>query len=302
MRDRRGSVTLLVALASTVVFGFGALSVDAGRAYVSRQHLVNLADAAAMAGVRELPDSPHHAVTRARENLAANGHDPTLAEITVLSPGNVLRVVLQQELAFPFGAVLGRSGGTVRAASEAESFTVGRVQGAQPFGVETQPFQFGLAYVIKLGGKGDDDDLRPQRGNFRALALGGRGADDDFRDNIKHGYSGFISVGQTVLSEPGKMSGPTREGINYRLGQAPHETFQQHSALSPRIIIVPIVESFNIAGRKEIRVLGFGTFFLEDYDRGDIYGRFIEHVREGDAVPGAVDFGTTSYRLRRSGL
>ncbi|HAI20675.1 MAG TPA: hypothetical protein DCM14_02030, partial [Clostridiales bacterium UBA8153] len=223
MRDRRGSVTLLVALAGTVVFGFGAISVDAGRAYVSRQHLVNLADAAAMAGVRELPESPQDAVTRARESLAANGHDPALAEITVLPPGNVLRVTVQQALAFGFGAVLGRSGGIMQAVSEAESFTVGRAQGAQPFGVETQPFRFGESYVIKLGGKGDDD-LRPQRGNFRALALGGRGA-SNFRRNIMHGYAGFISAGQTVFSEPGKMKGPTQDGIEYRLAQAPHETF-----------------------------------------------------------------------------
>jgi hypothetical protein len=301
MRGRRGSVTLLVALASAAVFGLGAISVDAGRAYVSRQHLVNIVDAAAMAGVRELPGSPHDAVTRARESLVANGRDPALADITVLPPGNVLRVVVQQALAFPFGAVLGLSGGTIGATAEAESFVLGRVQGAQPFGVETQPFQFGQAYTIKLGGKDDDDDdSRPQRGNFRALALGGTGA-STFRNNIKYGFSGFISAGQTVLSEPGNMKGPTRDGIEYRLEQAPHETFTQHSALSPRLIIVPIVASFQIAGRKELRVLGFGTFFLEDYDGGDIRGRFLAHVREGEAVPGAVNFGTTSYRLRRSG-
>ncbi|MEW6524830.1 MAG: Tad domain-containing protein [Bacillota bacterium] len=299
MDDRRGSVTLLVALAGVAIFGFTAVSVDAGRAYLSRQQLVNIADAAVMAGVRELPWSPHAAVVKARENLSANGYNPDRAEVTVLPPGNRLRVVVDADVVFPFGAVIGRSSGMVQATAEAEVVTVGKLRGAQPFGIETAPFNYGQAYVIKL--QSTDGVPGPQQGNFHAMALGGTGA-DVYRQNIMYGHSGSIAAGQTFLTEPGNMVGPTRDGIKYRLDVSPNDTFQNHSARSARVLIIPIVESFNVGGRKELRVLGFGAFFLEGYDGSHIYGRFLKYVYEGEEAPGAADFGITSYRLLRVGL
>jgi Flp pilus assembly protein TadG len=52
--DDRGGVSVLSVLGLSVVFGFAALTVDLGAAYVTQTNLQNAADAAALAAVREL--------------------------------------------------------------------------------------------------------------------------------------------------------------------------------------------------------------------------------------------------------
>jgi Flp pilus assembly protein TadG len=54
-----------------VVFGFGALAVDGSRLYATQNALKVTADAAALAGVRDLPDAAA-AVETAREVATAN--------------------------------------------------------------------------------------------------------------------------------------------------------------------------------------------------------------------------------------
>ena len=55
-RDQRGNLAVMFALASAVLFGFGALALDASRLYVVKRQLQGAADAASLAAVLELPD------------------------------------------------------------------------------------------------------------------------------------------------------------------------------------------------------------------------------------------------------
>src|SRR3712207_2466019 len=70
-RDERGSALPLFGLSLVVVFGFGALAVNGSRLYAPRNALKVTADAAALAGLRDLPDAAA-AVETAREVAAAN--------------------------------------------------------------------------------------------------------------------------------------------------------------------------------------------------------------------------------------
>jgi hypothetical protein len=54
MRDRKGAVAVIVAVLLVVLIGFIALAVDVGYIMVTRNELQNVADAAALAGAREL--------------------------------------------------------------------------------------------------------------------------------------------------------------------------------------------------------------------------------------------------------
>jgi Flp pilus assembly protein TadG len=62
---RDGAVAIYVAFASVIMIGFGALVVDAGRAYTLQTELQNAADAAALAGAAEL-DRTATSITRAQ--------------------------------------------------------------------------------------------------------------------------------------------------------------------------------------------------------------------------------------------
>ncbi len=56
--DDGGQALVVFVLALTVILGFVAMTVDLGLFYEDRRHLQNTADAAALAGVVELPLNP----------------------------------------------------------------------------------------------------------------------------------------------------------------------------------------------------------------------------------------------------
>jgi Flp pilus assembly protein TadG len=86
-RDQRGNLAVMFALASAVLFGFGALALDASHLYVVKRQLQGAADAASLAAVLELPDEDA-ALDEALEYAAKNL--PTERYGVVLASGDVL--------------------------------------------------------------------------------------------------------------------------------------------------------------------------------------------------------------------
>ncbi len=76
-----GQTLLLFVLALGVLFGFVALAIDVGLLYEDRRHLQNTADAAALAGVAELPTNPALATAKAAEWAANNGVDSSRGQV-----------------------------------------------------------------------------------------------------------------------------------------------------------------------------------------------------------------------------
>jgi len=66
-----GQMLVAFVLALAVILGFVAMTIDMGLFYEDRRHLQNTADAAALAGVAELPLQPVAARQKA-EQWAAN--------------------------------------------------------------------------------------------------------------------------------------------------------------------------------------------------------------------------------------
>jgi len=80
--DRRGNVAMMFGLAAGVLFGMGALAVDAGNLYVVRSQLQGAADAAILAAASELPDvdaARARALEYAEKNLPAEHHGAVLS-------------------------------------------------------------------------------------------------------------------------------------------------------------------------------------------------------------------------------
>src|SRR5688572_28569086 len=73
--EERGQTLLLFVLALTVLLGFTAMAIDVGLLYEDRRHFQNTADAAALAGVAELPLNPAAAKLKATDWAANNGVD-----------------------------------------------------------------------------------------------------------------------------------------------------------------------------------------------------------------------------------
>ena len=111
-RRESGQVLIMFLLAFSVLMGFVAMSIDVGLILHERRSLQNAADAAALAGVSELPESPGAAEAKALEWAENNGYTvESGAIITVNTPyqgdPNAVEVVIEVEMPFIFARALG---------------------------------------------------------------------------------------------------------------------------------------------------------------------------------------------------
>lgn len=126
--EERGSISVLLAAAMVAIFGFGALSVDVGRAFVTRQRLQDVADAAALAGASHLPDAGA-AEDAARSVAAANGIPDERVEVAF--PGDAIRVSVSADVHYLFAPVLGFMADALSASATARAGGVVALSGGR---------------------------------------------------------------------------------------------------------------------------------------------------------------------------
>ncbi|MFZ5626307.1 MAG: pilus assembly protein TadG-related protein [Bacillota bacterium] len=294
----RGTAIVLVALALTGLLGMVALVADFGQYYLWENRLQTMADAAALAGVQELPDHPEAAVSVAEQYLTANGGTGLAAkEVTVATDNKSMTVKLSQDVSFAFAPILGVQKGRVSVQASARVAPVKAMKGLAPLAVKQQNFVFGQEYVLKnAAGAGDN-------GWYGAMALGGHGA-STYEDNLKYGYQGVIAIGDILETEPGNMSGPTRRGIQYRLGtMTDTSTPDNIDPNSPRLLYVPVIDDIPKNGRSTARVVGFAAFLLKNELPGNgndcqIKGYFVRVIVPAEQLDDtSAGFGLYGTRL-----
>lgn len=110
-------------------------------------------------------------------------------------------------------------------------------------------------------------------GNFGALAAGRSGA-EAFKNHLVDGVATGLPLPSEVTTEPGKMAGPTAEGLRLRL--------ERHGEAG-RKILVPLVELndwLSRNGRGEVTIIGYASARLDGIDlaSGQITATFVSRV------------------------
>ncbi|HYF94087.1 MAG TPA: pilus assembly protein TadG-related protein [Symbiobacteriaceae bacterium] len=296
--SEQGSVTVVVAAAMVAIIGLVALGTDVGRMYIAQERMATVADAAALSGAQFLPHDYDGAVAAVQTYLTRNGVDPQSVTFAVDEAASTLSVIVEDTVSYTFGRIFGRATGRVEASAVARVASVSGYNNVVPLGVVQADWTLGDPVVLKAspGGGGQNSP-----GNYGALSLGGRGA-SAYEENLAEGYTGWVRVGDLIPTEPGNMAGPTQRALQARLSANPDVTYGSVRKGSPRIMIVPVLESFDVNGRGEVRIVGFGAFFLESVgthgnDRGTVYGRFLRYVVTGESGGNAADFAAYTIKL-----
>lgn len=295
-----GLALVLVSLALTGLLGMVALVVDVGAMTLHKNRLANACDAAALAGARELP-AAGAATQVASAYIQLNGVSPDEALVEILEDGKKIKVTSTREVELTFARVLGFTSTTVNAGATAAFGAISAATGVIPLSVPEQNLNFGQEYELKVGAPG------LLAGNFGALSLEGSGA-DKYRTLIKEGYSGLISVGDWVTTEPGNMSGPTRDGINDRTSQCTHNcTVNSYDPSCKRVVLVPVYDPQTMdGGKNQVMIVGFAAFLLskDAVKNGNeciVYGYFLQTTPPPSSSftvnPNQKDFGVRSVRL-----
>lgn len=297
INNNKGVTMIIFVGVITGILAFSALVTDIGYLMVEKSKLKNTADAAALAAVREMVDNRSNASSVALEYIQKNDKSEIKKEILIPDTGYVATVKLEKNVYFFFAKVLGISSTQIRVQSTAKMAPVIAVKGVRPLVIQQQTFIYGQPYILK---EGSGDGLS---GNYGAVSLGGTGA-DVYRDNIKYGYDHVLRIGDYIKTETGNLQGPTEDGIKYLIGECDHYpkcTYQKHALNCPRVIAVPVVNTLDVNGKKPIVVVGFASFFVEDYvnngGHSEISGRFIETIVNAEIGDAATDFGMRSIKL-----
>ena len=320
-KAERGQALILFVFAAAVLFGFVAMAVDVGMILHERRVLQNAADAAALAGALELPDSAALAGDQAQEWAESNGIDLASGDeldITVSPDRTSVTVEVRRETSFIFGRVLGLVSTEVHADATARVGSPLALSGILPFGVLESAVNYdGDPTTVKY------DATNPSNGNFGPLRIDGSGA-SVLEQSIKHGtQTGVCAESQLACQDPtaptqtGNVISAARNGFNYRFDNTSADcddftdvlipkgdgTYNVDPSCNPfapdslRLVLIPVIDEFP-NGSKPVTIMYFTAMFLNSMPPGkctgnscEITGTFVKTVFDptSDATFGIYD-------------
>lgn len=276
-----------------MIIGFTAIVVDVGGLYVEKSRLQKALDAAVLGGAQALKISSDEAKSVGINLALENGFTVIEDEITTGTDFIEIHKTISKVLTF--ARVLGINQTDVRAIARAEiQGTLIKGDGFIPVGLDKKDYQTGALYALNAKpGEGNS-------GNYGYLAIDGKGA-VILGDGIKNGTTKTVEVGKIVETEPGQNWGKVEDAFNYRIEEdRKHNlncsSYETADNTCNRVVIVPLIDTFNVTGRSDVLVVGFAAFWIESISKHESRGRFIEIVRGGSFGTGD-NFGIYGVKL-----
>jgi len=324
----RGVVIIWTAFFMLFMLGFVAIGIDVAKLMATRTQLQNAADAAALAGASAIDFQngtivQDTAVVRAQQTAARNKAFVGAPVSVTLPAGDIgfpapneVKVVVRRSAAVDgpvvthVAQVLGIRSLEVSATATARiEPTSSPCEGLVPMAPIYQEAgwfdpECGKTYNLKV------DSGSGTQGNYQLLDFppcdegpcqdaGGGGA--AIRCFTHYGYGCCLDLGsEYVLTEPGNKVGPFRQGMQARWDSDSDQNedicYNKYQGNGNRVVRVPVVETFDVSGKKYVKIMAFTAFFLTQRPtgNGDMVGQFIFDVAPGEPGGG----GGTLYTIR----
>jgi hypothetical protein len=326
------SVTVAVLLAAFLI-AFVAVTVDAGAWYAERRQMQTAADAAALAGVQELPAGPGAAVAVADNYAAINSPEASESDFTVTSTF-VANDTIVADLADPamglfFARAIGRDTARVDAHAVAvigSPSTYG--SGLMPFGIcatgtTEAPYGYDPGQMIELVMDNGDQE----QGNWHFVDLTPQTSGENNTKGVigVGGTTDPVSIGDIIYTQTGS---PTNPNFDSLVGYF-HETCGPHGLDSlvydeargvyepthldgthcNRLITCPVIiimqgdpyDWDSVNGTTATQVVGFLNMFVSndpDFKDGSLWATFVQVVPVDVFQPGGyIPYGGVVYWL-----
>jgi hypothetical protein len=135
--QERGAVAVMVAILSTVLFGFAAFAIDLGNSWQTRRHLITASDAAALAAAKDYVTGINGCAVSAPDFVERNFSGATMESCTTggSQSSGWVKVTAAKEVDWKFAAVLGKSDQTERSSTKVSWGSLGAGDTIVPFGI-----------------------------------------------------------------------------------------------------------------------------------------------------------------------
>lgn len=274
------------------------LVVDGGQLYITKSHLQKTANAAALSGAQELPNSSGKVNQVVDEILTSHGESDSLL-FSNMEGDTQLHVGVGREVPLFFSSLFGLNSVMIGADAKAGLHAMTAGVGTVPLGLdESMEIVYGDTYTLKVDA-GDSET-----GNFGILALDGPGA-KSYGESLKYGFDEKLKVGDVINTQTGNIAGATREGVNYRINNCPYPAGDYQQRDCSRIMLIPVYKPLGDGGKqvKSVEITGFAYFYLAnpmDSNDDSISGIFIKRVGAGESDSDApLDRGAYTIKLTR---
>jgi len=308
-KSESGQAIVLMVISLAVLTGMAALVLDVGVWMRTDRRLQATADAAALAGAQQLPNSPSDARSLALDYANRNGGDVLAANITVSSmfnPDDTIQVRAEKNQPGIFSRILGVDSTDIHASAKARADTPYSVRYVAPmvvscahrniqncnnngrmpdFGVDTD------LNFDKMGAPGAFGMLNLSKGN-------GTPGTSDEAEWIRRGYDQNLDVNKDYRSDPG----------------AKFSSSEISGALDTRLandipLLFPVFEkdkSLTDGGGQitNYYVIGWIAFHITSYEihgnNATLHGYFTEYIASGilsSSGSGSPNYGVKSIQL-----
>jgi hypothetical protein len=307
--EERGQALVLTVVCLAVMLGMAALVLDVGAWFRTDRHLQATADAAALAGVQELPKNSSLAKSTALDYANRNGGNVAAGDITVsttFNPNDTLSVKASKTDPGFFSKILGIDTVNINAHAKARIDTPFQVRYVAPMVVNCN---HGLIKNCNNNGKLPDFNIDTSLefdkmgapGAFGMLNLskgGGTPGTSEEAAWILRGYDALLDVNKDYRSDPGaKFSSSQIQGaLQTRLDQGVP-------------LLFPVFEeskSLKDGGGQiaEYYIIGWIAFHLTDYkvqgNNATLYGYFTDYIASGilsSTGSGSPNYGVKTVQL-----
>ncbi len=325
-KEENGASLILLAFAMTTFLALAAIGLDIGVAYLRTAEVQTAADAAVMAAGLLMPvkvsdtERQNEIIEIGRDYLAKNGVSAEDAAFYFAEEADGLYYRIGADIdavsETSFARVFGADTITFSRGAEARAIPCVSLNDVVPLSVEesklTALIDSGLTeHVVLKYGKNTGGVVQ---GSFGAIDLDGvkGGGANDYLNWLNYGYSGYLYIGDILPVESGNMAGPTYTGVKARYDACTHFpseggcSKEHYVAGCPRLMKVPVIV-YTSGSHKEVKLVGFAAFILEDYATyekdGYVIGSYVDTVNVGseygDLTGSVQSFGVYSLTLSR---
>jgi hypothetical protein len=308
LSDDRGAVLAFVALFFVGFLGLMAIAIDAGAWYQAQRNLQASADAAALAGAQDLPNTATaltRSTTYANANVTGSG---SLTNTTTFPDTSTIDVQLSKPTPGFFARVLGITSVTVHGHARAQVGTPGSMKNLaaivvnQNLACKTDEANcFGPAHTKDLDfdgtpGAGAGAGLVDLKGhNPSSTKCTANTNTGEMQDWIINGFAGFLPVNEWYASPPG-----IKNGVQTALNAVVNR-------LDPPLLF-PVFDTGSgtaCGGAGGFHIIGWSAFVITEvvhWNNGQghlVRGYFVEYIaHDVDSVPGGGGgFGVKTITL-----
>ena len=284
LREESGQSLIAFSIFLTILIGILGLVLDLGYSNVIQKRMQMAADAAALAGARDLAagESESTAISRMQQILAANKADTSLSSYTVTN-GSVTEVMAIVTVPTLVSGLFGIDEIEIDAYASAATGQIQESDNLMPFITQEDDWVVGQPVTL-MGDKNGP-------GNFGWVRWAGQNpSTPTLRSNIDNpSQSDTVAIGDRVNGHPGVSFNPVQGNLNAWIGK------------TVTVILYDPAETQGNGNNLTYKTRGFAYFVITGtHSHGndsEIYGTFVSKVTIGGTINPGVTTGAQGIAL-----